>query len=54
MRVCQFRHDGNLDCNAAAAQGRRVRKANFSILQPGHSLSNQSHSRHSRVLTRAY
>ena len=19
MRVCQFRHDGNLDCNAAAA-----------------------------------
>ncbi len=21
MRVCQFRHDGNLNCNAAAAQG---------------------------------
>ena len=32
MRVCQFRHDGNLNCNAAAAfKGRRVRKTNQSI-----------------------
>jgi hypothetical protein len=32
MRVCQFRHDGNLNCKAAAAfKGRRVRKTNQSI-----------------------
>src|SRR5580658_6961963 len=28
MRVCQFRHDGNLNYKAAAAEGRRVRKIN--------------------------
>ena len=43
MRVCQFRHDGNLDLQCGGGpQGRRVRKTNFSILQACCGLSNHA------------
>jgi hypothetical protein len=41
MRVCQFRHDGNLElAMQRRPQGRRVRKTYSSILQACINLSN--------------
>jgi hypothetical protein len=43
MRVCQFRHDGNLNCNAAAAPKAAVSgRLTVLFLQPAISLSNHS------------
>jgi hypothetical protein len=43
MRVCQFRHDGNLNCNAAAATGPPCQeRSTFLFLQPCPTLSNES------------
>ncbi len=42
MRVCQFRHDGNLDKAAAAL--RPPRQEIISILQPHRTLSNRQPS----------
>ena len=40
MRVCQFRHDGNLGCNAAAAARPPSGRATHLFLQAGYGLSN--------------